>query len=256
MLKDDFQTVLASYRKFLGNIGDKLSPLRLESHVESLKDWSQTGDLSAVRMWFEEQQSKCTMTITDIRLEDCNGWTIDPDTGWFKHSSGEFFYVQGIRVGVSSSREVENGWDQPIITQAGYNGGLLGIIRKNIDDVPHYLIQAKAEPGNPDKVQISPCLQATFSNLKQAHGGRKPKLSEFFESPAANGANILFDQWMSEDGGRLHLKRNKGMLAQIADVKELDLDESFRWISLFQIKQLISENSWINPHVRGIISHL
>ena len=73
-------------------------------------------------------------------------------------------------------------------------------------------MEAKAEPGNPDGVQISPTIQATFSNLKQAHKGRKPNFYEFFkkfekfkdESDLDEGT--LFIQWMSEDGGRLHLK--------------------------------------------------
>jgi len=39
---------------------------------------------------------------------------------------------------------------------------------------PHYLVQAKAEPGNYGLVSLSPSVQATFSNLERAHGGRAP----------------------------------------------------------------------------------
>ena len=71
------------------------------------------------------------------------------------------------------------------------------------------------------------------------------------------GGQVLFDQWMSEDGGRLHLKRNKGMLVEVPpDATLQDLPPSFKWVSLFQLKSLIKENSWVNPHIRGIISHL
>ena len=61
---------------------------------------------------------------------------------------------------------------------------------------------------------------------------------------------------MSEDGGRLHLKRNKGMLVEIENGQEIKIPQSFIWLTLYQIKELIKQESWVNPHIRGIISHL
>ena len=77
-------------------------------------------------------------------------------------------------------REVEDGWEQPIVTQVGFDGGVLGLLRSKRNGVPYYLVEAKAEPGNPDKVQICPTLQATFSNINQNHGGRQPKFVDLF----------------------------------------------------------------------------
>ena len=42
-------------------------------------------------------------------------------------------------------------------------GGLLGLIRTKIEGLPHYLVEAKYEPGNFNSVLFSPTLQATFS---------------------------------------------------------------------------------------------
>jgi len=253
-----FKELTEEYIQFIKSTGiEDIDKLRIETQIESLKDWSLHGTIDTVTAWYLEQQSNCTMQITDIPLDSCREWYLDVSDGYIKHKTGDFFYVQGVRIGQSSSREVGSaGWDQPMITQVGYNGGLLGLLRKKHDGVPHYLIEAKAEPGNPDKVQISPTLQATFSNLKKAHGGKKPRFAEYFETPEIMGGKVLFDQWMSEDGGRLHLKRNRGMLVEVAEDTELDLPQSFQWLSLFQIKYFIKNNSWVNPHVRGIISHL
>ncbi len=253
-----FQEAVNSYQTFLSEMGQSADPLRVESHIESLKDWSKLGTLKDLEAWFKFYQNERGLILEDIPISECRGWSIDPKTGWITHSSGEFFVVQGLRVGVGVEREVGNaGWDQPIITQVGYNGGILGLLRKKIEEIPYYLVEAKAEPGNPDKVQISPTLQATFSNLNKAHGGRKPKFSEFFENTEIRkSCNVLFEQWMSEDGGRLHLKRNKGMLVQVPEDMEIDVPEGFRWVTLFQLKSLIKANSWVNPHIRGIISHL
>ena len=61
---------------------------------------------------------------------------------------------------------------------------------------------------------------------------------------------------MSEDGGRLHLKRNLGMLVEVQHDYHIEMKPNFIWMTLHQIKELIKENSWINPHIRGIISSL
>nr|WP_143870071.1 NDP-hexose 2,3-dehydratase family protein [Catenovulum sediminis] len=252
----EYKNKLEKYISYLEDHNFEVTQLRAETQFESFRDWSVVGDLEMFSSWFLEQQKNCQMTIEDIPLSECNGWNIDPETGWVSHKSGEFFVVQGVRVAFTADREVSGGWDQPILTQVGFDGGLLGLLRKRIDGVPHYLVEAKAEPGNPDKVQISPTLQATFSNLKQAHGGRKPKFSEYFEFPEKNDGTVLFSQWMSEDGGRLHLKRNKGMLVEVPEDTQLEFTGNFYWASLYQLKELIKQNSWVNPHIRGIISHL
>jgi oxidase EvaA len=251
-----YQQDLNIYRAQVASLSSITDDLRIETQFESLEDRSLMGSLTELEQWFLDQQQRCQMTIEDIALRDCRGWLIDKDTGWISHESGEFFVIQGVRVGFSDNREVVGGWDQPILTQIGFNGGLLGLLRKRFGGIPHYLIEAKAEPGNPDKIQISPTLQATFSNLNQAHGGRKPKFSQYFEIPEKHDGKVLFSQWMSEDGGRLNLKRNKGMLVELPEGSQIELPDNFYWTSLFQLKALIKSNSWVNPHIRGIISSL
>jgi len=229
---------------------------RLEHYVECSRDWNVHHDLEYVKKWFNEMRNNCKMEITEIPLNSCKGWINDLNTGNYSHESGEFFRLHGIRV-ITDSREVgSGGWDQPILAQIGFDGGLLGIIKQRFSGIPHYLIEAKAEPGNYSKVQLSPTLQATFSNLKRAHKGRKPLFSEFFEFPIDNEANVLYDNWLSEDGGRLHLKRNRGMIIEISEDRIIEVPDSFIWLSMWQIKELLKEDAWINPHIRGIISHL
>lgn len=251
-----FDDAVEAYWRFLRGVEIDMSQIRIEIHVESTRDWSQAGTIDDVKKWFEAQRAACPMQVEEIPLNATRGWITDPETGNARHESGEFFAVHGLRVTLSSGREVGGGWDQPILTQVGYDGGLLGILRKRINDVPHYLIEAKAEPGNYQKVQMSPTLQATFSNLKRAHRGRKPRFAELFEEPDEHGATVLYSQWLSEDGGRLHLKRNRGMLIEVPAHTPIDFPESFRWMSMWQIKECLNENAWVNPHIRGIIAHL
>ena len=105
--------------------------------------------------------------------------------GVFKHDSGQFFHIVGKRI-LESNREVK-GWDQPFIKQVGYNGGIIGLVRSNIKGIPHYLIDAKFEPGNFNQIQISPSLQATYSNLDRVHLGSKPKFYTYQQPFWKNG---------------------------------------------------------------------
>lgn len=227
-----------------------------ETFFESMKDWSQHHTLEEVKAWFEDKRVNSSLTVENINISEANGWSVDPQTGNISHYSNDFFTVHGVRV-TSKNREIEVTWDQPILEQVGYDGGLLGIVRKRFNNVPHYLCEAKEEPGNYGKVQISPTLQATFANLNQSHGGRKPHFSELFMNRIDNdNISILFDSWLAEDGGRLHLKRNRGILIEVPVNFEITLpSEQFIWLSLYQIKELMKEDAWINPHVRGILAH-
>lgn len=226
-----------------------------EMMFESMADWSLFYSINEIKLWYLEKVKSSKMIVEDIALKDLVSWNIDNETGNISHESKDFFHIHGLRI-KSDNREVSDGWDQPILEQVGYDGGILGIIRKRFKGVPHYLCEAKEEPGNYNKVQISPTLQATFANINKSHGGRKPFFYEYFIDYDSSICNVLFDNWLSEDGGRLHLKRNRGILVEVDESVEIEMPSSrFIWLSLFQIKQLLDEDAWINPHVRGILSH-
>ncbi len=72
-------------------------------------------------------------------------------------------------------------WTQPIIRQP--EGGILGILAEEFDGVPHFLMQAEMEPGNPDLLQLSPTVQATRSNCTKVHCGAAVKYIEHLTQP-------------------------------------------------------------------------
>lgn len=229
-----------------------------EFKYESLKDFSLMGGEKEVLDWYWALIESTKMKLEKISLSECREWSLSKNKGCIEHSSGEFFRVEAYRITGTGSREVTSGWDQPFLTQEGYDGGILGLIRQRFDGVPHYLVEGKEEPGNYNIVQISTTVQATFSNLKRAHKGNQTHYSDLFLNPQNHPVKVLFDQWTSEDGGRLFNKRNRSMLIEYEEGKVLELvSERFRWLSLFQLKKLIREqNAIVAPHIRGIISGL
>jgi oxidase EvaA len=226
---------------------------RIRTMLESIRDDNQINKLDYIIEWFNKKREESDMIVEEIGVKDLEKWNIDEKTGNLSHNSKGFFEIIGIKVSNTFDREVgKEGWTQPMI--AKNPGGILGILMKKINGTPHYLLQAKAEPGNIGKLQLSPTLQATTSNLLKAHGGKRPLFAEYFDE--TNNPKIIYAKWQSEDGGRFHLKSNYNMIVEIDKDKELDVPDYFIWITLYQIKQLIKIENFVGPHVRGIISYL
>ena len=249
MIIDEIKAILEKN----GYVIDPDLILRLQTMVESIRDDNQINKLDYVIDWFNKKREESDMIVEEIGINDLDKWTVDKNSGNITHDSGGFFEVIGVKVSNTFDREVgKKGWTQPMI---GKNpGGILGILMKRINGVPHYLLQAKAEPGNIGKLQLSPTLQATTSNLLKAHGGIRPLFSEYFDEP--KNVKIIYAKWQSEDGGRFHLKSNYNMIVEVDENEELDIPDSFIWVTLFQIKQLLKIENFVGPHIRGIISYL
>jgi oxidase EvaA len=236
------------FKKLYGNENKKF----IELKYESLNSKNSLHNLQQLKIWYKEQIKINKSTIKLIPLNKCKNWEVSNKEIYNKNRY--FFKIKGVRSLNTSKREVgSKGWDQPIMIEPNNKGGILGLLRKKIKDIPHYLVQAKFEPGNYKLVQLSPTLQATFSNIKMKHGGKKPLFIEHFNMKK-NKKNIIFAQWFSEEGGRLYKKRNFGMIVNTN--KEIKLPKNFKWMTMYQIKKLIFLNAIVNPHLRSLISFI
>ena len=78
----------------------------------------------------------------------------------------------------------------------------------------------------------------------------------YFENKKNKKNKILLKKWGAEDGGRLNRKRNLSMLVEIPENEKIKVTNEFIWMSMWQIKECLKFDSWINPHIRGIISQV
>ena len=108
-------------------------------------------------------------------------------------------------------------------------------VRANIKNIPHYLVDAKFEPGNYNQIQISPSLQATYSNLDRVHLGLKPKVVKKYFS---RNYTTIRKFWVTEDGGRLYLKRNLHWIIQF-EGKINTPGKTYRWMTLWELDKFI-----------------
>ena len=218
----------------------------------NIKPLNKTED---IKKWYKQTIKKSKIKIKTIPLIECKNWKINKK-GQMIHSSGSFYKVEGVRVLNSFKREINKGWDQPMFTEPGFDGGILGLLKKKINNSPHYLINANFEPGNYKFIQLSPTVQATFSNIKRSHGGRGVKFLKFFQNSSKKNCKIIFKQWVSEEGGRLRNKRNLCIIVEYTGKKSIKISSDYKWVTLSQIKELIFENAMVNPHLRTLVSFI
>jgi oxidase EvaA len=198
--------------------------------------------------WFAERRAAQLHEVTRIPFAQLRNWSFAQDTGNLVHDSGRFFSVAGLKT------EVDDGpvrqWCQPIIVQPEI--GLLGIAVREIDGVLHLLMQAKAEPGNPNGVQLSPTVQATKSNYTGVHRGRQVAYVEHFAR--AEPGRVVADVLQSEHGAWFYRKRNRNMIIEVGP--DVEAGEDFCWLTLGQVHEQLRIDHRVNMDARTVLSCL
>lgn len=201
-----------------------------------------------VLQWLKEQNEQVNVRVHRSTFSGLKHWLYDESKHALRHETGKFFSINGIKV--TTNWGERSTWEQPIINQPEI--GYLGCLVKEFDGVLHFLMQAKIEPGNINKVQLSPTLQATRSNFTRVHNGKKPDYLDLFRN--AKPSQILLDQLQSEQGARFLRKRNRNIVVRIED--DIEVKSNFIWLTVGQIKSLMSHDHVINMDTRTVISGL
>lgn len=211
---------------------------------------SSYGHLSTEEIlnWLYEKRETIKVDIRQVPINQMDKWLYDGAEGRIKHASGKFFSIDGIRV--HTNYGLKETWDQPIINQPEI--GFLGILTQMKNGILHFLLQAKIEPGNINVVQLSPTLQATKSNYTRVHQGKTPAFLEYFNGEKE--VTVLVDQLQSEQGARFYKKRNRNIIIEIPESEYLDIPDNFIWLTLKQLKDLMSMDNVVNMDTRTVIS--
>ena len=191
-----------------------------------------------IRNWLNKEKKKHTLSVNRKNISTLKNWHYSHKD--ISHKSGKFFKIVGLKI---YSNFFKKNWDQPIIVQNEV--GILGIIK---DEINHkYLLQAKVEPGNKNKLQLSPTVQATKSNYKQVHGGKKVPYLKYFLN--VNKKKIMNQ---SEQGFRYFNKFNSNILINIKN--KIDLLPGFFWFNLNELDALIKKKNILNMDTISVFS--
>lgn len=197
--------------------------------------------------WLARHAEQHQLRVDARPVDRLDGWLRDP-RGNLVHRSGRFFSVRGVRTTDQEDRQVSLG--QPLLLQRDV--GILGILRTTFDGVPHYLLQAKIEPGNPGQVQLSPTVQATRSNYSAAHRGTAvPYLDHFYPLPSGR---VVIDSLQGEHGGVFYHKHNRNMVVEVSNT--VPVLPGFRWLRLDEVAELLLLDHVVNMDSRSVLSLL
>jgi oxidase EvaA len=211
-----------------------------------LEETTGTNRKEDILSWIEERNNTVLVDIKRIPLSDSDFWFYDKATGMIANRNRSFFQIAGIRETGKDGTALE----QPIIIQDEI--GYLGILCKAFDGVLHFLMQAKIEPGNVNKIQLSPTIQATKSNFTRRHGGKEPAYLEYFIN--ASRYDVIADQIQSEQSSRFLKKRNRNIIVMLGDDTEVEELPTHRWMTLGQIKALMRIDNLVNMDTRTVLS--
>ncbi len=201
--------------------------------------------MNDIQLWFDDLKKSSNYAVSEISFESMDQWYFDASDTNLRHQGGKFYSIEGIKVMTNYGETQE--WEQPIINQPEI--GILGILTKVIGGQRKYLMQAKMEPGNINILQLSPTVQATESNYKRAHKGKKTIYLEYFLRQS--DSIVIFDQLQTEQGGRFYKKRNRNMLIEVK--KDIDVHDDFRWMNLNEIGALFHIDNFVNMDSRSVL---
>jgi oxidase EvaA len=201
------------------------------------------------RAWLAQRREECRGNVERVPISELDGWRFDDDPLRLVHGSGRFFAVEGYTVCLDGIFRSE-AYDQPLINQP--ETGALGFLAKRFGGVLHLLTQAKMEPGNVERVQLAPTVQATESNYTRAHGGRLPPYLEYFLEPRRG--RVLVDEEQPEQAAYFLGKRNRNIVVETAD--DVSVGDDFRWLTIGQLKELLRTDYAVNMDARSVLSCL
>jgi oxidase EvaA len=212
----------------------------------------ESNDPVPILAWREKLRGSIRFKAELIGLDQVRDWSRH-EHGNIRHTSGRVFAIEGARVEGGDVREVTS-WDQPIMTQ--FDEGFLGMLaRETPEKGVEFLLQAMAECGNIDVLQLGPSIQSKRSNIRREHTGSGPPMIEAFTAEA--GVRIVYQASHTEEGSRFWKRSNQNVVAFLDDERVIETNlKMFRWASLSQIKDIALMDNVLNPFVKTILMPL
>jgi oxidase EvaA len=197
--------------------------------------------------WLAGLRTRCELSVQRIPLASLSCWTRSELE--ISHDGGRYFEVVGVRV-AATNREVRS-WEQPLVKST--EKGLAAFLVKRINDVPHFLVQAKVEPGNPDIVALGPTVQCALGVERVADRATWPPFMDVVLNAPAD--NVRFGCVQSEEGGRFYHVENDYRIVELNPEGDHDVPDDYMWLTLRQVNQLLRYGH-VNIEARTLLSCL
>ncbi|MFF4591291.1 NDP-hexose 2,3-dehydratase family protein [Streptomyces sp. NPDC001388] len=204
----------------------------------------------AIRSWITTQQSEREASASLLPLSEVEkrDWYRAEDR--ISHERGLFFSI--VPVDVLSNRREVTSWSQPLLEPHGV--GVVAMLVRRIDGVPHCLVQARVEPGYLDVVELGPTVQCTPENYAHLPASARPRFLDLVTR--ARPEQVLFDTVLSEEGGRFLNAQNRYLIIEADDDVPADVPRDYRWVTLRQLGELLKYSHYVNVQARTLVAAL
>ncbi|MBN2172750.1 MAG: NDP-hexose 2,3-dehydratase family protein [Bacteroidales bacterium] len=202
--------------------------------------------LDQIISWITKLKTKYALEVTSIPLNKVSGWKYDGRS--VVHEQKKYFEVIGVHVEINNREVIA--WDQPMIKPA--QEGIIAFIVKNINGVCHFLVQAKAEAGNLDILELAPTVQCLTGNYRDGQSEYTvPFIHEVMDAPQEK---IWYSAMQSEEGGRFFKEQNINRIVEAPDDFPIEVPDNYCWMTLNQLLTFLKFNNYLNIATRSLIS--
>lgn len=223
--------------------GDRFASLVNASATAPIDDGAHT--LGEIETWLDAQRAERRLVTELVPMRDLHDWVNDGVA--IRRRSRGCLVVLGVDV-MAGGREVP-AWQQPLIASQADVNVLACQVRRG---VLHVLMQARAEPGTRDGVELGPTVTRTCGG---AFAG-DPDTSldrRVMEAPAGQ---VRYDRMLSEEGGRFYHVQNRYRIVEIDAGERFEVPAGYRWITLAQLRHFIRCGGSVNIEARTLAACL
>jgi len=193
--------------------------------------------------WFTSLKSQYTLNLEKTSIFNIKDWNI----GEFEisHKKNKYFKIFAANISISN-REVKS-WQQPLIEPV--DEGVIAFVTKKINDVLHFLVQAKLECGNYDVLEMAPTVQCITDSYDASE--ELPFLNYVL---TADENQIKYDTYQSEEGGRFFHEQNRNLIIEADEDFDEKLPRNYIWLTLNQLNMFLKFNNYLNIQSRSLIA--
>jgi len=214
----------------------------LESRIDPRAD---DDALQGALTWLTDRRAALDLDTRRIRLADLEHCICDEQS--IRHVTGKFFQIIGVEV-AAESREV-GAWMQPMMEPT--REGVIAFLCQRRAGVLEVLVQARAEAGFIDRVELGPTILFSPGNYDRPED--LPPFADHLKGPASW---VKMRAPQSEDGGRFYHDETLHQLIEVPEDETVTLPANYRWMSLRLLGRLMRRGYHVAIEARSLLACL
>jgi len=194
--------------------------------------------------WFTNERSRHDVRAHRIPLADVRGWKQGVEA--IEHEDGHYFKVRAVAVKGGNREKIS--WTQPLLESVDV--GVVAFLVREIDGVPHVMVNARVDGGFLDTVELAPTVQRAPRNYAHLPAAdRPPFLDAVLGAPRSR---IRYEAIHSEEGGRFLNTRARYLVVDADDT--VDPPPGYAWVTPAQLTALTRHGHYVNVEARTLLA--